>query len=87
MLVRTEREGLVDLAESKIAEKVDAGDNWAIGRVLDGPGKRRDWSVRKEIEAGEKLLDAIDIDKVRKKLAEAIDRKYRDSGGQEADGQ
>jgi hypothetical protein len=86
-LVINERETLVDVAEKKLSEKVEAGDNWAIGRVLDGPGKRRDWSVRKEIEAGEKLLDAIDIDKVRKKLAEAIDRKHRDSIGQETDGQ
>lgn len=51
-LIQNERETLVDLAEGKLTEKVEAGDNWAIGRVLDGPGKRRGWPVKQEVDHG-----------------------------------
>lgn len=51
-LIQNERETLVDLAEGKLAEKVGSGDNWAIGRVLDGPGKRRGWYPKSEVEHG-----------------------------------
>lgn len=51
-LIENERETLVDLAEGKLAEKVESGDNWAIGRVLDGPGKKRGWPVKSEVEHG-----------------------------------
>jgi hypothetical protein len=50
--IQNEREKLVDLAESKLTEKVETGDNWAIGRVLDGPGKRRGWYPKSEVEHG-----------------------------------
>ncbi len=82
LLLKNEREKMVDLAENKLLTKVNEGDNWAIGRVLDGPGKKRDWSARREIEFGENTLAALDMVKIREKLAEAIDRKHRDESGQ-----
>ncbi len=82
-LIQNERETLVDLAEGKLAEKVESGDNWAIGRVLDGPGKKRGWYPKSEHEhnIGDETLAALDMVKIRQKLAEAIDRKHRDESG------
>jgi hypothetical protein len=52
LLLKNEREKMVDLAENKLLTKVNEGDNWAIGRVLDGPGKRRGWYPKSEVEHG-----------------------------------
>ena len=42
----------VDKAENKLAEKVDAGDNWAIGKVLNDLGRSRGWGEQRDKELG-----------------------------------
>lgn len=41
--LETARNRWVDMAENKLAQKVSAGDNWAIGKVLNELGRDRGW--------------------------------------------
>ena len=42
----------VDMAENKLAQKVDAGDNWAIGKVLNDLGRDRGWGEQRDKDLG-----------------------------------
>lgn len=44
------RHEVVDLAESKLLQKLNAGDNWAIGKILDNLGRDRGWGSPKGTE-------------------------------------
>ena len=41
------RNTIVDVAESKLLQKLNAADNWAIGKVLNELGRDRGWGQAK----------------------------------------
>ena len=47
------RQELIDLAESKLRQKVEKGADWAIKWVLATLGKDRGWVERKEVTGAE----------------------------------
>jgi len=45
--LKVARNEVVDAAESSLLQKMQAGDNWAIGKILDNLGRDRGWGTAK----------------------------------------
>lgn len=55
-LLKSERESLIDLAESKLLIKLNDGEDWAIKYVLATMGRFRGWSEKPEINTQVNVL-------------------------------
>lgn len=68
-LMQEEDERIIDLAENKLMKALEAGDRWAVEKVLASKGARRGWADTTNQNVNNSFGDKLEIEiiKVQKK--------------------